>query len=221
MSVNNLNVCMDAKVFDKMTGSWICQLRKRAGYTQLEVATMIGTTYQHLSLAEAGNRSIGLRGLMNLRGPLNFTLSEFEAYIGNPNTEVVVATSDDVTDILHLDVPLSDKKLASAVQEQQVYVLKTPWAVVGVCCFSIFQQEPYLNAFYVDKDYRKQGCDKELIAFWENAMKEQGYDSVLVSTSGDDTCKYFYEKLGYQYVGFVQTRTRDSEELMYRKYLSE
>ena len=217
MSINNL----DAKIFDKMTGSWICQLRKKAGYTQNEVATMIGTSYQHLSLAEAGNRSIGLRGLMNLRGPLNFTLSEFEAYIDDPGVEIAVATPDDIADIQHLGIQLSDKDLASAVQEQQVYVLKTPWAVVGVCCFSIFQQEPYLNAFSVDQDYRKQGCDKELIAFWENAMKEQGYESVLVSTPGDDTGKYFYEKLGYQYVGFVQTRTRDAEELMYRKYLTE
>ena len=221
MSNNKLNACMDAKAFDKMIGSWICQMRKRAGYTQLEVATMIGTSYQHLSLAEAGNRSIGLRGLVNLRDPLNFTLSEFEAYINNQNAEIAVATPDDIANIQHLDITLSDKELTLAVQEHQVYVLKTPWAVVGVCCFNIFQQEPYLNAFYIDKEYRKQGCDKELIAFWENAMKEHGYESVLVSTSGDDTGKYFYEKLGYQYVGFVQARTRDAEELVYRKYLSE
>ena len=64
-------------------------------------------------------------------------------------------------------------------------------------------------------------CDKERLAFWENAMKEQGYESVLVSTLGDDTAKYFYEKLGYQYAGFGQVKTRDSEDLMHRKYLSE
>ena len=76
-----------------------------------------------------------------------------------------------------------------------------------------------MSAFYVDQDYCKQGRDKELLAFWENAMKEQGYESVLVSVS-DDVTKYFYEKLGYQYVGFVQAKTRDAEELMYRKYFS-
>ena len=138
----------------------------------------------------------------------------------NPGTEITVATLDDLADIQHLDIQLPDKVLTMAIQEQQVYVLKTPWTPVGVCCFSIFQQEPFLNVFYVDQEYRKQGCDKVLLAFWENEMKEQGYESVLVSTLGNDAAKYFYEKLGYQYVGFVQAKTRDAEELMYRKYLS-
>ena len=221
MNTNSANLCLDDDVFNKMVGNWIYHHRKKVGYSQLTLAKAIGMSQQHLAHVEAGNRSVGLRMLMKLRSPLNFTLDEFEAYVDNPGAEIAVATSDNLVEIQHLDIQLSDKELNMAIQEQQVYVLKAPWAIVGVCCFSIFQQEPYLNAFYVDQDYRKQGCDKELITFWENAMKEQGYESVLVSTSGDDTGKYFYEKLGYQYVGFVQARTRDTEDLMYRKYFSE
>ena len=221
MNTNSANPCMDDDVFNKMVGNWIYHHRKKAGYSQLELAKMVGLSQQHLAHVESGKRSIGLRGVMKLRRVLNFTLSEFEAYIDNPSAEIVVATSDDIADIQHLDIRLSDKELNKAVQEQQVFVLKAPWAVVGVCCFSVFHCEPYLNTFFVDQDYRKQGCDKELIAFWENAMKAQGFESVLISTPSDDTSKYFYEKLGYQFVGSVQAQTRDNEVLMYRKYFHE
>lgn len=221
MNSNSMNPCMDAGVFDKMAGNWIYHHRKKAGYSQLELAKLTGISQQHLAHVESGKRNVSLRGLMKMRSSLNFTLSEFEAYIDNPGAEIAVATLDDMADIQHLDAQFSDKALTMDIQEQHVYVLKSPWAVVGVCYFSIFQYEPHLHTFFVDQDYRNQGCDKELLAFWENAMKEQGYESVLVSTPGNDTIKYFYEKLGYQYVGSVQTQTRDGEVLMYRKYLSE
>lgn len=221
MNTNTMNPCLDEDIFNKMVGNWIYHHRKKAGYSQLELAKMVGLSQQHLAHVESGKRSIGLRGLMKMRCALNFMMSEFEAYIDNPGAEIAVATLDDIANIQNLDVQLSDKVLTMAIQEQQVYILKAPWAVVGVCCFSIFQNEPYLNSFYVDQDYRKQGCDKELLAFWEDTMKEQGYESVLLSTPSDDTAKYFYEKLGYQFAGSVQAQTRDSEVLMYRKYFNE
>ena len=221
MNTNNSNPCMDNDVFNKMVGNWIYNHRKKSGHSQLELAKMVGLSQQHLAHVESGKRSIGLRGLMKMRCALNFSMVEFEAYIDNPGAEITVATPDDITDIQHLDIQLSDKALNMAIQEQQVYVLNTPWAVVGVCCFSIFQDEPYLNTFYVDQDYRKQGCDKELLTFWETTMKNQGYQSVLISTPSDNNDKYFYEKLGYQFVGSVQAQTRDSEVLMYRKYFQE
>lgn len=217
---NNDDPHVDYSVRKKMTGNWIRHHRKMAGYTQSEVADAIGITQQHFSRIESGKWSITLENMEKMRSVLNFTLNEYEAYIDNPSVEISVATCDDIASIQHLDLQLPEKALTTAIQQQQVYVLKTPWALVGVCCFSIVWQEPYLNTLFVDQEYRKQGYDKEFISFWENAMKGHGYDSVLVSTPSDDTTKYFYEKLGYQYVGFVQTKTRTNEELMYRKYLS-
>lgn len=222
MNTNSMNPCLDDDdIFNKMVGNWIYHHRKKAGYSQLELAKMIGLSQQHLAHVESGNRSIGSRRLMKTTFAVGATPYELVAYLNNPSAEIAVATLDDIADIQHLDVQLSDKALTMAIQEQQVYVLKAPWAVVGVCYFSIFQHEPYLNTFYVDQDYRKQGCDKELIAFWEDSMKEQGHESVLISTPSDDTTKYFYEKLGYQYVGSVQAQTRDSEVLIYRKHFHE
>lgn len=220
MDTNSMNPCLDNDISNKMVGNWIYHHRKKAGYSQLALAKAIGMSQQHLAHVESGKRSISVLGAMKMRCVLKFTMSEFEAYIDNPGAEIAVATLDDIADIQNLDVQLSDKVLTMAIQEQQVYVLKAPWAVVGVCCFSFFQHEPYLNTFCVDQDYRKQGCDKELLAFWENTMKEKGYESVLLSAPSQDTAKYFYEKLGYQYVGSVQAKTRDSEVLLYRKYLS-
>ena len=218
--MSSMNPCMDAGAFDRMVGNWIYLHRKKAGYSQLEFAKLIGLSQQHLAHVESGKRSISMRRIFAMRSVFDFTMSEFEAYIDHPDVEIAIATTEDIADIQALDIQLSDKELAIAIQEQQVYILKAPWGVLGVCCFGIFQREPYLHTFYVDQDCRKQGYDKELLAFWENTMKEHGYQSVLVSTSGDDTAKYFYEKLGYQYVGFVQVITRDAEELMYRKYFS-
>jgi transcriptional regulator with XRE-family HTH domain/transposase-like protein len=220
MKNNHVNLNMDASVFDKMTGNWIHQHRKKAGLSQLDLAKIVGLSQQHLAHVESGNRSIGLRGLMKMRCALNFTLSEFEAYMDNPGAEIAAATLDDITNIQNLNVHLSEKALIAAIQEQQVYVIKLPWVLVGVCFFCTFQQEPFLTAMYVDPDYCKQGYYKNLVTFWENAMQEQGYESVLVTTPESSNAKYFFEKIGYQYVGFVQTKTRDGEELMYRKYLT-
>lgn len=203
-----------------MVGNWIYLHRKKEGYSQLELAKMCGLSQQHLAHVEAGNRSVGNRMLMNLRVLLKFTMCELEEYMDNPEAKIAAATVDDLDAIKNLGISLSDASLELAIQQERIYVLKTPWTLLGVCGFSVFQNEPYLHSFFIDQNHCKQGHDKELLEFWENAMRNLGYESVIVSTQGDGVSKYFYEKLGYRYVGFVQAKTCDCEILVYRKHFA-
>lgn len=37
--------------------------------------------------------------------------------------------------------------------------------------------------------------------YWENEMKQQGYETLMTSTRADEYAQHFYFKLGYEVVG--------------------
>ena len=56
---------------------------------------------------------------------------------------------------------------------------------------------PFMNMLYVLEGERGKGYGKELVVFWENEMRQKGYDRVLTSTLSNEQAQFFYRKLGY------------------------
>lgn len=43
--------------------------------------------------------------------------------------------------------------------------------------------------------------EKQLLTYWENEMRMQGYEMLLTSTQVDETAQHFYRKMGYKDCG--------------------
>ena len=54
---------------------------------------------------------------------------------------------------------------------------------------------------YIDEQYRSRGYGKQLLEYWENDMKLQGYGMVLISTQVNETAQHFYRRAGYRDCG--------------------
>ena len=61
----------------------------------------------------------------------------------------------------------------------------------------LWDQLPFLNLIYVEEAYRKKGIASNAMKRWEDDMRAQGYQMVLISTRVDEDAQHFYRKLGY------------------------
>lgn len=54
-----------------------------------------------------------------------------------------------------------------------------------------------MNMLYLLDKHRNVGHGKEIVIFWENLMKENGYGLVMTSTLSNENAQHFYRKLKY------------------------
>lgn len=79
-----------------------------------------------------------------------------------------------------------------------------------------------MNFLFVDEEYRRKGLAGQAVLSWENEMKNQGYQMVLISTQADEGAQHLYRKLGYIDCGglvFHNTPFDQPLELFFRKVL--
>lgn len=54
---------------------------------------------------------------------------------------------------------------------------------------------------FIAEKYQGNGYGKQLLTYWENEMRMQGYEMLLTSTQVDETAQHFYRKMGYKDCG--------------------
>jgi ribosomal protein S18 acetylase RimI-like enzyme len=55
----------------------------------------------------------------------------------------------------------------------------------------------------VEKEARRKGMGRQLMAFWEQEMKAKGHKLAMTSTNVDEEVQHFYRKLGYRDSGGI------------------
>lgn len=72
----------------------------------------------------------------------------------------------------------------------------------GLLRYNLFwDNTPFCTMLYIDEHYQSRGYGKQLLEYWENDMKLQGYGMVLTSTQVDETAQHFYRRAGYRDCG--------------------
>ena len=222
MNYDNYDPKLDPNFVNKTIGELIREYRIKAGYSEKGLAEKAGLSQQHISQVELGKRNIGSDQLVRLGSLLSFSLNDIQERLSKPPTVVTLATSDDFADIRKRDSHISESRLASCINDNQVFILWTPDDMVGICRYSLFWQSiPFLDLLYIDKSCRGNGFGTALMTHWENAMKALGHNHVMLSTQENETARYFYEKLDYRCIGSFLPPNQDCEELIYVKELSE
>ena len=73
---------------------------------------------------------------------------------------------------------------------------------VGFLRYGYFWDEiPFMNLLWVQKESRSKGCGMQLIAFWEEEMRKSGHDSVMTSALSNERAQHLYRRLGYRDCG--------------------
>ena len=134
--------------------------------------------------------------------------------------EIRLTDGQDKQNVIRYDDHIHHSKVGECIRNQLVYVLCDETKIVGVLRYSLFWQSiPFLDLLYIDEAYRGKGWGRQMMAYWESAMRRMAYKYVMLSTQEDETAKYFYEKLGYHRIGAFLPPEQDAEEIMYLKEL--
>lgn len=115
----------------------------------------------------------------------------------------------------HMPVAEFEKK----VRDKQGYILLQNNIPVGILRYNLFWDNiPFCTLLYIDKKYRRKGCGKKLMQYWEDEMLSLGYAWVLVSTQVNENAQNFYRAIGYVDCGSLDAPDQPIE-LFLRKYL--
>lgn len=101
-----------------------------------------------------------------------------------------------------LDNHLSFDEFDKKVRDKMAYVLLENDTPVGLLRYNFFWDNiPFCTMLIIEQDHHHRGFGKALMGFWEQQMKSQGYDMVLISTQVNETAQHFYRQLGYKDCG--------------------
>lgn len=111
-----------------------------------------------------------------------------------------------------LDKHMSAVEFSKKVRDKQGYVLSAGDKPIGILRYNLFwDNTPFCTLIFIDKTFRKQGCGKILMRFWENEMRLLRYNLVLVSTQANEEAQHFYRKIGYSDCGNLMIKNQPTE----------
>lgn len=112
------------------------------------------------------------------------------------------AEETDIPILTEYDKHISNEELENSVRLKRIIVQFVDEGFVGWLRYNLFwDNTPFMNMLYVLEGFRGKGYGKELVSFWENEMRRQGYNRVLTSTLSNEQAQFFYRKLGYTDAG--------------------
>ena len=97
-----------------------------------------------------------------------------------------------------LDRHLSESEFILKIRDKRGYVIHDNEKPIGIMRYNLFLDAvPFLTLIYIDKACQKKGFGRQAMLYWENEMRELGYNMIMTSTQVDEEAQHFYRKLGY------------------------
>ena len=103
-----------------------------------------------------------------------------------------------------LDCLLNEKEFELKIRDRRGYVVSDGDRPVGIMRYNLlWDHTPFVTLIEIDEPHRGRGFGRQAMLHWENEMRGQGYDVVMISTKVDEEAQHFYRKLGYKDTGGV------------------
>lgn len=113
-----------------------------------------------------------------------------------------LATTADVAVLTEHDRHITYANLLDAINHNRIYIAEADGSFVGWLRYGLFWDSiPFMNMLYLLDDYRGMGYGRALVEYWEGAMRDSGYKTVMTSTQSDEYAQHFYWHLGYRTIG--------------------
>ncbi|MGG7098503.1 GNAT family N-acetyltransferase [Clostridium sardiniense] len=133
--------------------------------------------------------------------------------------KIEYASELDFQYILDNDKHISKELLNTKIKTKEIIIVRNHdnknigWLRYGY----FWDNTPFMNMLYIDENYRNNGIGKDLINFWENAMKNKGYKLVMTSTLSNENSQHFYRKLEYKDAGSLLLEDEPLEIIFTKK----
>ena len=140
--------------------------------------------------------------------------------INMENIIIQYAENDDFLWLKENDEYVSEEVLKNKIRNKEIYVVKNNGKIIGWLRYNLFWDSiPFMNMINILEEYRKMGIGKKLTEYWENEMKQNGYENVLTSTQSNEEAQHFYRKMGYKEIGGFKY-LNDPFEIIFQKDIS-
>ncbi|MBE0343605.1 GNAT family N-acetyltransferase, partial [Paenibacillus sp. 28ISP30-2] len=73
---------------------------------------------------------------------------------------------------------------------------------------------PFMNMIWIDERHRGTGIGKKVVHYWEELMKQKGFEMVMTSTLSNEEAQHFYRKLGYRDAGCLMLENEPLEIIL-------
>jgi ribosomal protein S18 acetylase RimI-like enzyme len=134
--------------------------------------------------------------------------------------DIRIATQNEFAQLAELDHHISKDMMARKIHQGEVIVAMQDVAVIGWLRYGYFWDSiPYMNMLTVLEDHRGHGVGTQLIVYWENLMRDQGFTEVLTSTMANERSQFLYRKLGYHDCGAL-ILPGEPLEIIFRKKIA-
>lgn len=112
--------------------------------------------------------------------------------------EIRYLTASDKEFWYRLDKHLPETEFENKVRTKRGYVLLLDEKPVGLLRYNLFwDNTPFCTMLYIEEAHQRKGCGGQLIEYWENDMKRQGYGMLLTSTQVDEGAITFLPQNGF------------------------
>lgn len=117
------------------------------------------------------------------------------------------------------DTHISEKVLERKIKDNEVIIIEYDNVIIGWLRFNYFwDNTPFLNLLMIEEEFRGKGIGKKAVMFWEEKMKEMGYNIVMTSSLSDESAQHFYRKLAYRDTGSLILEN-EALEIIFTKQL--
>ncbi len=124
-------------------------------------------------------------------------------------------TEEDYDFWFSLDKHIKKEEFLKKVRDNMGYIFMENDNPVGLMRYNMFWDNiPCCTHLIVDCRYQRKGYGRELMAYWEQEMKDKGYGMVMTSTQVDENAQGFYRALGYQDAGCLVVNIPGYEQPM-------
>ena len=129
------------------------------------------------------------------------------------------AKAGDLDWLAEHDRHIAPEELSAAIAHGRILLAELDGETIGWLRWNLFwDNTPFMNLLYLQLGERRRGYGRQLVAHWEQQMRQAGYDKVLTSTQSDEEGQFFYRALGYTDAGCLLL-PGEATELLFCKEL--
>ena len=137
--------------------------------------------------------------------------------------QIRYVSEDDKSFWFTLDKHLRESEFELKIRDKRGYIIYDGDEPVGVMRYNLFLDSiPFLTLIYLKESCRGKGLGRQAMLFWEDEMRELGYEMIMTSTQVDEQAQHFYRKLKYRDKGSLfldQTPFEQPPEMLMIKIL--
>lgn len=131
---------------------------------------------------------------------------------------ITYASQADHAYIVEKDRHIHPTLVETKIKEKEIYILWEDEIRIGWMRYGYFWDNiPFMNMIWIDEPFRGRGSGQRVVQYWENEMKEKGFDTVMTSTQSDENAQHFYRRMGYVDAGALLLDTQPLEIILTKK----